>query len=60
MALRNLICFLDVLKCNFGEIDEAMFQVVEKHWELILCIQGILKSGLDDVVKVMFQADECP
>jgi hypothetical protein len=30
LPLEIIICPLDVVKCNFGKVDEAMFQVVEK------------------------------
>jgi hypothetical protein len=39
-----------LLKCDFGEIDEAMFQGVERQCELIFCILGIQKSVWDEVV----------
>jgi hypothetical protein len=48
MALKTL-CLLDVLKNEFGEVDEAMFQGVERPCEPIFCIQGIEKSYLDEV-----------
>jgi hypothetical protein len=38
------ICLLDVLKYDFGEVDEAMFQVVERPCDLIFCIMGIEKA----------------
>jgi hypothetical protein len=37
-------------KNEFGEVDEAMFQGVERPWELILYFLDIEKSELDDVV----------
>jgi hypothetical protein len=42
-----MICLLNFLKCDFSEVDEAMFQGVEKPGELILCILGSKKSDLD-------------
>jgi hypothetical protein len=46
-VLRNewpweiIICLLDVLKNDFGEVDEAMFQGVERPCVLIFCVLGI-------------------
>jgi hypothetical protein len=37
------------LKNKFGEVDEAMFQGMERPCELIFCILGIKKSDLDEV-----------
>jgi hypothetical protein len=39
-----IICLLDVLKNYFGEVNEAIFQGVERACVLILCIWGIEKS----------------
>jgi hypothetical protein len=35
---------MNVLKCEFGEVDETVFQGVERHREHILYILGIEKS----------------
>jgi hypothetical protein len=48
---------LGVLKYNFGEDDEAMFQGVERPCELIFCILGIKKSDLDNSL-VIFNEGE--
>jgi hypothetical protein len=40
---------MNVLKNDFGEVDEAIFQGVEMPCEIIFCISGIQKSDLDDV-----------
>jgi hypothetical protein len=40
---------LDVLKNDFGEVDEAIFQGIERPNELIFSILGIEKSDLDEV-----------
>jgi hypothetical protein len=53
-----IICLLDVLKCNNGEVDEAMFEGVERQCEEIFNILSIQKSDLDEVANVMFQLDE--
>jgi hypothetical protein len=37
------ICLLDILKNDFGEVDEAIFQGVERPWEFISCILGFKK-----------------
>jgi hypothetical protein len=44
MALRNHNLSSDVLKNDFGEVDEAMSQGVERLYELIFCIPKIQKS----------------
>jgi hypothetical protein len=46
--------FLDVLKNDFVEVDEAMFHSVERQSENIFCFVGIKKSSLDEVALVMF------
>jgi hypothetical protein len=60
MALRTHNRLLDVLKCDFVEVDEEMFQGVERPCEIICCILGIQKSDLDEVVEVMFQVGKWP
>jgi hypothetical protein len=46
---EHIICLQDVLKKYFGEVDEVIFQGVERQCELIFCILGMEKSDLDDV-----------
>jgi hypothetical protein len=41
---------MDVLKNDFVEVDEVTFQGVEKACEHFICILGIEKSDLDEVV----------
>jgi hypothetical protein len=41
---------MNVLKNDFGEVDEEMFQDVERPDELIFCILIIEKSELYEVV----------
>jgi hypothetical protein len=41
---ENSCCLLDVLKNNFIEVDESMFQGIENTCELIFCLLGIGKS----------------
>jgi hypothetical protein len=43
------MCLLDVLKNNFVEVDEALFQGIENPCDLIFCVMGIGKSELDEV-----------
>jgi hypothetical protein len=43
------MCLLDVLKNDFGEVDEVMFQGVVRPYELIFCSQSIEKSYLNEV-----------
>jgi hypothetical protein len=54
MVLR-LICLLCVPKCDWGEVEKAMFQEVELHCELISCLPIRPKSDLVVVEKATFQ-----
>jgi hypothetical protein len=54
MALRTRNLPSRRLKKDFVEVDEAMFQGVERPCELIFCILGIEKSYLDEAAYVMF------
>jgi hypothetical protein len=45
---------MNVLKCDFGEVVEAMFQGVERPYEQIFCMLSIEKSDSDEVAEVMF------
>jgi hypothetical protein len=49
MALGNHSLFSRVLKNDFGEVDEAIFQGVQRHFEHIFCILAIDKSDLDEL-----------
>jgi hypothetical protein len=55
-----IICLLVVLKCVFGEVDEASFLGVERACKVIFFLMGIQKSDLDEVAVVMFQVGEWP
>jgi hypothetical protein len=50
MTLRTHNLPFGRLKNDFGEVDEAMFQGVERPYELIFCILSIEKSYLGEVV----------
>jgi hypothetical protein len=54
MELANHYLLSGRLKFDFDEVDEAMFQGVERSCELIFCIVGIQKSDLDEVAELMF------
>jgi hypothetical protein len=43
------MCLLDVLKNDFVEVDEVMFEGVVRPYELNFCTQSIEKSDLDEV-----------
>jgi hypothetical protein len=58
--LELIICFLDVLKNDFGEVDEAMFLGVDSPCELILYFLGIEKSDLGDSLKCCFKCSNGP
>jgi hypothetical protein len=49
---------VNVLKCDFGDIDETMFHVVKRTNECIFYILGIEKRVLDEVAEVMFYVGE--
>jgi hypothetical protein len=49
MALRTLICFLNVLKSYFVQVDEPMIQGVERPYKLIIYNLFIEKSCLDEI-----------
>jgi hypothetical protein len=55
-----IICLLNVLKCDFVHVYEAMFNDVERPLEQFFYILCIQKSHLDEVVELMFQIDEWP
>jgi hypothetical protein len=47
-------CFLNVLKCDFFEVDEAMFHDVERPQKYIFYILRIKKSDLYEFEEVKF------
>jgi hypothetical protein len=49
MALRTPIMPSRRLKNVFGEVDEEIFEVIVRPYELIFCILSIEKSDLDEV-----------
>jgi hypothetical protein len=49
-----------VLKYEFGEVDEAMFQGDERPCENIFWILSIQTSALVEVAQEIFQVDEWP
>jgi hypothetical protein len=54
MGLRNHHLLLNVLKSNFGDVDEAMFHDVIKQLERIFYILGTEKSDLDEFAEDTF------
>jgi hypothetical protein len=48
-ALELINCLLYVLKCDFDNVGEAMFHVVERIFQRIFYIQAIENSDLDKV-----------
>jgi hypothetical protein len=52
--LERIIWFNDILKNDFGEVEEALFRGVKRPNELILCIQSTEKSDLGEIAYVMF------
>jgi hypothetical protein len=59
MPWELIICLLNVLKINFGDVDVAIFHHVKKQFEWIFYILGIHKNDLDEVAIVMFEVGEC-
>jgi hypothetical protein len=55
-----IICFLDVLKCDSGELNEANFQCVERPCEHIFGFLGIQEISLDEAADMMFKVGEWP
>jgi hypothetical protein len=49
MALRTHYVTSRRSRNDFGEVDEAIFEVVERPYEFIYCILFIEKSDLDEV-----------
>jgi hypothetical protein len=49
---------VNFLKCDFGVVDEAMFDDDERTFERIFYILCIQKSILDDVAEVMFSVGQ--
>jgi hypothetical protein len=49
-----IICLLNILKCDFGDVDEAMLRVVERQFESIFYILGMQKRNLYDAAEVKF------
>jgi hypothetical protein len=45
---ENIICLLNVLKCDFGDVDEAMFHDVERSFERIFYNLGLQKSDFGE------------
>jgi hypothetical protein len=48
------ICLVKVLKCDFGDVDDAIFHCVEIKFQRFFYILVIKKNVLDEVVEVMF------
>jgi hypothetical protein len=44
MNCEIIICLLDLLKNDFGEVDEAMIECDERQYELIFCNHSMEKS----------------
>jgi hypothetical protein len=55
-----IICLLDVLKCDFREVDEAMFESEKVHANSFSASLDIQKSDLDEFPEVMFQLGKWP
>jgi hypothetical protein len=50
-AWEIIICLLNVLKWDFGDVDEAMIRDVEMLFKSIFYILGIKKNDLDKVAE---------
>jgi hypothetical protein len=60
MVLRTYNMPSDVLKGDFCNVGEAIFEGVERPCELIFCILGIQKRDLEELEKLMIQVGEWP
>jgi hypothetical protein len=49
-----IICLLNVLKCDFVNVDEAMFSDVERSFERLFYIQGNKKNELVEYAGVLW------
>jgi hypothetical protein len=52
-AWELIIYLLDVYKCDFGDVDEAMFHEVENAFERIFDFLGNQKPDFGEVVELM-------
>jgi len=57
--LKVIICILTCPTFDFGDVEEAMFQVVARYWEHIFFLLTSPKCELDEVEKAMFQCLAC-
>ena len=55
MAHCNNFLPLGQSKCVFSGFDKTMFQVVDRHCELIYSLSTMLKCDLGEIKKAMFQ-----
>jgi hypothetical protein len=55
-----IICLLEVLRFDFGEVVKALFKGDERMCHLIFCFPGIQKSNLNEVADVKFYVREWP
>jgi hypothetical protein len=46
------------LKCDFGEVDEAMFELNKRTYEQMCPFRASKKSEMDEVAEVMYQVGE--
>jgi hypothetical protein len=49
--LELILCLLDVLRNDFGEVDEAMILAVERPFKFIYYILGIVKTSCTKKLK---------
>jgi hypothetical protein len=49
---------MNVLKCDFGDIDEAMIHDVKRPYEYIFCTLSFKSSDSDEFSQVMFYVGE--
>jgi hypothetical protein len=54
------MCLLDVLKNDIGEVDEVMYQGVERPCELIFCFMGNEKATWTMSLKWCFKQANNP
>jgi hypothetical protein len=60
VTLRTHNLRSELLKCDFGDVDEAKIHYVERPFERFFYILGIQRSNFDKVAEVMFYVSEWP
>ena len=57
MILCTLFYVFTIEKCDLFEVDKAIYQVVERHFESIFCLLSSPKCDVVEVEKAMFKVE---